>query len=408
MRILTFTSLFPNAARRDLGVFIWQRVAHIARLEGNAVRVIAPVPFLPRWFRAKRWQIYRQIPHEEEMGGISVSHPRYPFLPGILMPLHGLLMFLGSLIPARRLQREFDFVCIDAHYVYPDGFAAVLLGKALNVPVIVSARGTDINLFPSFPLIRPMICWTLQHADGLIAVSSALKDRMAQLGTSPEKIRVIPNGVDVERFFPVDRHDARYQLGLEPNNPTIVCVAALTAGKRHEMLIQALSRVVKLIPEVRAYIVGEGPLRAKLQTQIEEHGMNHQVFLAGGKPNADLRLWFSAADVSCLASSREGWPNVVMESIACGTPVVATRVGGIPEILVSPAIGILVDEDEQSLAAGIRAVLERTWDRETLVHRARLRTWETVAKEVLEYFRSQIRVGTTEVSGGRSTHQNRL
>ena len=388
MKILTFTSLFPNATRRELGVFIYQRVAHVARLEGSAVQVVAPVPFLPGWFRARRWQIYRHIPSEEQVGSINVSHPRYPLLPGLFMPLHGLLMFLGSVIPARRLQRHFDFACIDAHYVYPDGFAAVLLGKTLKLPVIVSARGTDINVFPSFRLIRPMIRWTLRHATGLIAVSNALKERMTLLGIPPDKIRVIPNGVDVKRFFPVDRQEARRQLGLSRDNPTIVCVASLTPVKRHDMLIQALSEVAKKNPKMRAYIVGEGPLHSRLQALIEAQRMNHQVFLVGGKPNAELHLWFSAADVSCLVSSREGWPNVVMESIACGTPVVATRVGGVPEILVSSELGILVDEDGRSLAAGICAALQRTWDRQELVRRAESRTWETVAAEVVEYFRN--------------------
>ncbi len=390
MKILTFTSLFPNAARPELGVFIYQRVANAARIEGNSVRVIAPIPFLPRWFRAKRWQMYRRIPREEEVGGINVSHPRYPLLPGVLMPLHGLLMFLGCLFPVRRLRRQFDFVCIDAHYVYPDGFAAVLLGKTFKVPVIISARGTDINVFPSFPLIRPMIRWTLRHASGLIAVSNSLKDRMTLLGSPPDNIRVIPNGVDLERFFPVDRQEARRRLSLELDNPTIVCVASLNPVKRHDMLIQALSEVTKRIPTLRAYIVGEGPLHASLQALIDEHGMHHNVFLVGGKPNGELYLWFSAADVSCLASSREGWPNVVVESIACGTPVVATRVGGIPEILVSPELGTLVDEDARSLADGIHAALKRTWDRQALVRSAESRTWKVVAEEVTEYFRNQI------------------
>jgi teichuronic acid biosynthesis glycosyltransferase TuaC len=390
MEILTFTSLFPNATKRELGVFIYQRVAHVARLRDNAVRVIAPVPFLPRWFRTKRWQIYRDIPREEEVGGINVSHPRYPLLPGLLMPLHGLLMFLGCLGPTRRLQRQFRFTCIDAHYVYPDGFAAVLLGKMLKVPVIVSARGTDINVFPSFRLIRPMIRWTLRHATGLIAVSDALKHRMVLLGISADKIRVIPNGVDVQRFFPVDRLDARRRLGLQADNPIIVSVGSLTPAKRHDMLIRALSEVAKQIPEIRAYIVGEGSLHSKLQALIDERRMNQQIFLVGGKPNAELHLWFSAADASCLASSREGWPNVVMESIACGTPVVATRVGGIPEILVSLELGLLVDEDAHSLAAGICAALKRPWDRQGLVRSAESRTWEAVAEEVVEYFQEQV------------------
>jgi teichuronic acid biosynthesis glycosyltransferase TuaC len=391
MRILTFTSLFPNALRRELGIFVYQRVSNVARLTGKAVRVIAPVPFFPSWLPVHRWRAYSRIPQGEQIGGIEISHPRYPLLPAICMPLHGLLMFLGSVVRARRIYRTFRFDCIDAHYVYPDGFAAVLLGKLLKVPVVVSARGTDINIFPSFPLIRPMLRWTLRRAAGRIAVSSALKDCIVQLGIAERDIRVVPNGVDTDRFRPVNRREARRKLGLPQEGLLILCVGSLTAGKRHSLLIQALTETVKHLSNVKAYLIGEGPLRSKLQTLISDLGMDDRVFLAGEKPNEELYLWFSAADVSCLVSSREGWPNVVMESMACGTPVVATRVGGIPEIVTSPELGILVDEDAQSVADGLCEALERLWDRRALVRYAESRTWQVVAQEVLDYMESCVR-----------------
>ena len=388
MKILTFTSLFPNSAQPELGVFIYQRVQNLARLPGNLVKVIAPVPFAPSWLNSKRWKQFKRVPQEETIGNLQVTHPRYPILPKICMPLHGFLMFLGALRVGRRLHRQYGFDLVDAHYVYPDGLAGLLLGKLLGIPVVVSARGTDINLFPSFVLIRPMIRWTLIRAAGLIAVSAALADRMMKLGAAAGRIRVISNGVDIERFEPLDRIEARRSLGLPIAGPIIISVGSLVPAKRHDLLIASIARIVPQIPDLKAYIIGDGELRANLEAQIRKADMEDHVFLLGKKSNTDLCPWFSAANASCLASEREGWPNVVMESLACGTPVVATRVGGIPEIIVSPDLGNMVDGNPDSMAAGIVSSLDRRWNREVMVRYVRSRTWEAVARDLQEYLNS--------------------
>src|SRR5208283_1007922 len=195
MNTLTFTTLFPSRNRPDFCIFVFQRISHLAKRSRNSVQVIAPVPFFPSWIPSKRWGIFGQIPRKERLGNLDVYHPQYPLLPRVLMPFHGLLMFLGSFLLARRLHRQFHFDCIDAHFVYPDGLAAVLLGKLLGVPVVVSVRGTDINVFPSFSMIRPMLLWTLRKAGGIVAVSGALKGALIDLGLPPEAVCVIPNGV---------------------------------------------------------------------------------------------------------------------------------------------------------------------------------------------------------------------
>ncbi len=389
MRVLTFTSLFPSAVHPLLGIFIYQRVAHFARRPGNVMQVVAPVPYFPSWLRWSRWHAFSRIPRREQIGSLTVYHPRYPLLPKIAMPLHGLLMFLGSVLLVLRLKKRGGFDCIDAHYVYPDGFAAVLLGKLLRVPVIVSARGTDINLFPSFRLIRPMIRWTLRRAAGVVAVSTALKDVMVSLGLSTDRIRVIGNGVDVQRFQPMDRREARRRLGLPEEGPVIVSVGGLLPHKGHQFLIAAVAMAAGRFPGLKLYVVGDGAFRLKLEALVREAGMPERVFLVGSRPNEELKLWYSAADVSCLASSREGWPNVLLESLACGTPVVATRVGGVPEIIVSPRVGLMVEQDSRTIAAGLESALERHWDREALAGYARTRTWEVVAAEVESYLASR-------------------
>jgi len=388
--VLIFTSLFPNRAQPVHGIFIHQRVSHLGAREGNTVQVIAPVPYLPRWLRWTRWQTAVQVPAEEKIGGLVVYHPRYFLLPKVSMILHGLLMFLGSWSLARRLKKQMDFDCIDAHYVYPDGFAAVLLGRRLGLPVVVSARGTDINLFPTFRTIRPMIRWTLRHAAGIVAVSSSLRDAMVKLGAPAEKIAVIGNGVDVRRFQPVERGSARRALGLPETGPLIVSVGTLIPTKGHQSLIEALAELAPRYPNLKAYVVGEGPYRAQLEELAHAKGVQERVFLVGPKPNEDLKLWFSAADVSCLLSSREGWPNVLLETLACGTPVVVTRVGGVPEVICSPDLGVQVDPDVTSIAAGLELALRKNWSCEALVRYAQARTWEVVGKEVESYLGSVV------------------
>lgn len=389
MKILTFTSLFPNQKRPDFGVFVFQRVSHVASRPGNLVQVVTPIPYFPSWIPSKRWGTYSQLPRQERIGNLDVYHPRYPFLPGVLTPLHGLLMFLGSLFLVRRLHRQFHFDCIDAHYIYPDGFAAVLLGKMLGLPVILSARGTDINVFPSFWTIRPMIAWSLRSAAGIIAVAAALKCAIVHLGIPSDRVCVIPNGVDLERFHPYEQSEARRTLGLLPEGKIIISVGSLAEVKNHKMLIFAFVKVSKALPQLKLYIVGEGPLRPALEDQIRELRLQEKVSLVGARPNDELALWFSAADVSCLVSFREGWPNVLMESIACGTPVVATAVGGVPEILCSPKLGVLSEQNSESLTAALQFALTKEWDRNTLILHAKTRAWSHVAEEVEQYLSSR-------------------
>lgn len=400
MKILTFTSLFPNAIRPEFGVFVYQRVAAVARRSSNEVEVIAPVPYFPTWIPAERWRNFTKIPKSETVGSLSVAHPRYPLLPGV-MPLHGWLIFLGCLLECRRLHRKHNFDCIDAHYVYPDGFAAILLGKALGIPVFLTARGTDINVFPEFRLIRPMIRWSLRRAAGVVAVSEALKKLMVELGTPPDKIKVIANGIDAGRFRAVPQAAARQELGIPLNAKVIMSVGALIPAKSHEMLIRAVAGLGAKDSKPKLYIAGEGQLRESLTNLIKELHLEEQVFLMGRQPNEKLNLWFSAADISCLASLREGMPNVVLESLACGTPVVATRVGGVPEVLVSDKLGLLVEPDTNAIAEGLEKALRTQWDRDFIARETQARTWDVVAEEVETYFVDRCKSFRSEASAGK-------
>jgi len=387
VRILTYTSLFPNKVKPVLGIFIFQRVFHFARRPGNLVQVIAPVPFFPRWIRWSRWKKEGQVPDRESIGTLDVRHPRFFLIPKISMPFHGLLLFLGSWRLASRLHREMQFDCIDAHFVYPDGFAAVLLGKLLRIPVVVSARGTDINQYPGFRLIRPMIRWTLRNASGNIAVSASLKEVMIGLGTAESSMRVIGNGIDPERFHPVDPSVARERLGLPQGVPILVSVGGLIPRKGFHFLIPAFAQVASRFPGSRLYILGEGEFRSRLEALVRESKLEDRIFLPGSSPNEELHFWFSAANLSCLVSSREGWPNVLQESLACGTPVLATKVWGAPEVVVSSELGFLVKQDVSAIAESLAQALEKDWNRGAIARHAATRTWAVVAGEMEDYLK---------------------
>ncbi len=402
MRILTFTSIFPDNSRPTFGIFIYQRIAAVARIAGNTVIVVAPVPYVPSWLPGKKAKQLRAVPQEEHWGGLQVYHPRYPFLPKIGRPLHGLLMFIGTYGLVRRLARQ-GLDCIDAHFVYPDGYAAVMIGKLLTIPVVASARGTDMHLYPTLATIRPSLRWTLREANGLVGVCKALSEAMIEQGAPADCVRTIGNGVDSSRFYPVDPNEARRKLGLPESAKIVLAVGALRLVKGHHLLIAAISDLTKRGLPARLYIAGEGERRTALTKQIEELGLKDQVTLLGSVPNDHLRDWYSAADVSCLPSSREGWANVLLESMACGTPVVATRIWGTPEVIVSDEYGLLVEPSAAAIADGLQQALTRSWNRGRLADYAGQRSWDVVAREVEEWFGECIHAHPAKAENARTS-----
>jgi glycosyltransferase involved in cell wall biosynthesis len=387
MKIVSLTSLFPNNRQPDNCVFIRERVAYLSKL--HDLRVVAPVPYFPRIKLHGRWYEHSLVTSHERIAGLEVYHPRYLITPGVGMALYGLTYFISILNFMRKLNRTDAYDIIDGHYIYPDGLAAVLVARALRKPVILSARGTDINLFTTYPLIRRWIVYALRRCDHVIAVSEALKRRIVEIGIAPGKIAVIPNGVDTAQFRPLPKDEARRTLDLPPGATVLLSVGSLRSLKGFHHLISALNKLRDSHDELdlRLYIVGDGQERENLQRQIDRLALGSFVNLMGRIPHEELQAWYNAADLFCLVSSREGWPNVIMESLACGLPVLATRVGGIPEILHSEKLGLLLDavdgpELEKQLVESIPAALGKTWDREELVGSIRERSWEGVARKV--------------------------
>ena len=390
LKVLLFSMVFPNAAQPHYGVFVRERMRGLpADVE---VRVVAPTPWFP--FVARLRPGFRpEVPREEVQDGVRVLHPRFLSFPGFLKCLDGLLMFLWTLPTVIRMRRDFRFELIDAHFVYPEGLAAALLGLALRVPLTVTLRGMLPLLVP-FRLRRPQLRFALRRAARVIAVSESLKRDAVALGVLAEKVRVIENGIDPEVFRPVDRIEARRSLGLPKYGPLLVSVGTLAPRKGFHLVMEAMVKLKRRWPTLRFAVIGgdgpEGAMGAELRQLAAKLKIETQVIFPGPRRREELAVWYSAADLFVLATAHEGCPNVVLEALACGTPVVATPVGNIPDLLDSPQTGLVVERSVEAIAAGLDRALERAWDRDRVRARVADRSWEVVGREQAEELRAAI------------------
>jgi teichuronic acid biosynthesis glycosyltransferase TuaC len=395
MRVLVLSSVFPNPRRPTLGVFVRERTRRIARR--CELRVVAPVPWFP-FNELVRGTAWSGIPRDEEQGGLRVHHPRFFCVPRYLKWLDAGL-YAASLLPFLiRLRRRFPFGLIDAHFAYPDGAAAVLLGRIFRVPVGVTLRGSIVRL-ATYALHRPQLRWTLGHADRVLAVSQSLASVAAGFGIDGGNIRVVPNGVDADLFHPADRARARAACGLPAHRTVLLAVGGVYDGKGHHLMVDALAALVRRRPDLLYVVVGGeqpgDPYRRNLERQIDASGLRQHVHFAGPRPHHELPRWYAAADLFCLATRSEGWANALLEAIATGLPVVTTNVGGNREIVRDGQDGLLVPfGDAAALVSSIDLALDRDWDRDAMVAYAARHTWDRAAAAVLEEFRHLVHGST--------------
>ena len=298
------------------------------------------------------------------------------------------LALSGSVLPLLRseIREGADFDLIDAHYFYPDGIAAVLLGRALGRPVVVTARGSDLNIIARHLIPRRWIQWAARYANGLITVSSGLKQRLVELGISAERVRVLRNGVDLARFRPCDREAARRALGL--TRPTLLAVGNLVALKRHRLMVEALA----LLPEFELIIVGEGPERAAIERAARKHDVAERLRLLGRVQQDRLPEIYTAADLLLLVSSHEGWPNVLLESMACGTPAVVSDMSGLAEIVGGAEAGRIVpDITPERLAHAIREISAAPPPRAATRRYAEQFDWQSTTDGQIALFREVLK-----------------
>jgi teichuronic acid biosynthesis glycosyltransferase TuaC len=385
IRLLTFSTLFPHEARPNHGIFVENRLRHLlAGGEATSV-VLAPVPWFPSPSpRFGDWALHARAPSAETRHGIAIRHPRYPVIPKAGMSVAPWLLY-RAMIPAvaRLLAEGHRFDAIDAHYVYPDGVAAVWLGRRFGLPVVITARGTELNLIPRYAIPRRLIQGAIRDAAALVAVSAALKQALVGLGAPDGKVTVLRNGVETSLFHPpADRAAARAALGL--TGPTLISVGGLIERKGHHRTIEAMRQ----LPGFTLIIAGEGPERERLSGQIAREGLADRVRLLGPRPHRDLPALYGAADASVLASSREGWANVLLESMACGTPVVAADIWGNPEVVRTPEAGVIYQPNTpDGIATGVRRLFAALPDRAATRAYAEPFSWDETTAGQLALFR---------------------
>ncbi|SFS12189.1 glycosyltransferase [Sphingomonas jatrophae] len=383
MRVLTLSTLFPDATRPSFGVFVERQTRALAERPGVEVRVVAPIG-LPLLYGARgRWAGFSGVPAREVWGGLEVSRPRFPTVPAIggrMMPA----LLARTLLPQlRALRRQWRFDVIDAEFFYPDGPAAVRLGRALGVPVSIKARGADIHHWGR--VAGPQIVAAGQAAGGLLAVSAALRRDMAALGLPEQRVRVHHTGVELDRFRPVaDREVAKQAWGV--TGPMLACVGHLIPRKGQTIALEALA----LLPGVTLMLAGEGPDRAALEAQAAALGIAARVRFLGSLPHARLPDLLAAADAMVLPAASEGLANAWVEAIACGTPVVTCDVGGAREIVDRPEAGRLVAREAEAFAAGVREVLAAAYVPDVVREAALPFTWEANAAALEAHLRGVI------------------
>ncbi len=379
------SSLYPSTAQPNRGIFVETRLRKLVATGRIEARVIAPVPWFP--FRGSRFGSYGAFaatPRSDVRHGIPVSYPRYLIVPKLSLQYQA-QSYLRALRTALRTQQLScaDFDLIDAQYFYPDGVAGVALARELAKPVAVTALGSDLNIIADLPGARASVQDALKTANQVITVSEALATRARELGAPASRVTVLRNGVDPELFRPAD--GAKWRALAPTAKPLLLSVANLVPLKGHDLTI----RTLKEIDGAELLIAGEGPQRRALEALAAQIGVTHRVHFLGRLAQTELAALYSAADIFVLASEREGWPNVLLEAMACGTPVVSSKVGGVPEFVDTRETGVLVGaRSVTGFAAGIRQLFASLPVRATVRAHALKFGWDDViSRQVALYYR---------------------
>jgi glycosyltransferase involved in cell wall biosynthesis len=380
--VVVLTTFFPNPRDPNRTPFL-RNLVH-ALEPSCALDVVAPVPRRPQ---VGPWRDTEPVPAQEWHEGIALSHPRYLAVPGLHW-LSGLTYFLGVRRTLRELRARRGWFVLHAHCAYPDAVGAALAARSAGVPLVVTVHGSDINVSAGQALLRPQIRWALRTAARVVAVSRALHERVAALAGLPaERLACIPcSGYSPELFRPLPagaRAALRERLGMAAGERVAVFVGHLFPVKAVDVLLRAWAlRARACAPGAtgRLVLIGEGSERERLERLAREEGIASIVSFAGPLPQRVVADWIAAADLLCLSSHSEGSPNVVVEALASGVPVVATRVGGVPDLVGDGVNGLLVPPaDPAALARAIDAALTRAWDPAAIAATVGHLTWSALA-----------------------------
>jgi len=374
MRILSITSLFPNSKEPNKGIFVLNRLKALSKYA--EVEVVAPIP----WFPFVKTNRKREIPFKENIEGLKVYHPRFFSIPKFLKSLDGFFFYL-SLKRFRKKIKKADI--IDAHYAWPDGYGAFLIAEKYNKKFSITLRGKDVNYWSKKYSIKDKIKRILKKSDIIISVSKNLKNKLKKYN-----VDAIPNGVDTNLFAPIDKNKARKQLGLDLNRKIFLTVGNDFRRKGYFKLIEAFNELN--IKNRLLLIAGYDRMDFRhLKDKISKLKNRSKIKLLKEIPNKRLPFYYSSSDVYCLISYSEGWPNSVMEALACGNPCVVTgQAGG---EFITKDLGIVTDH--KHLTENLEKALKKKWDKKKILKFAKDNSWDKTAKKVYSLFDKSINQG---------------
>ncbi|MBW1676051.1 MAG: glycosyltransferase family 4 protein [Deltaproteobacteria bacterium] len=388
MNVLVLSEMFPDSVRYQRGNFVVEQIRELSKL--CSVTVIAPVhlPLPVKRFQEQR-ELVAQIPVQSALGQAMVYRPRFLDAPRFLNYLNDHLMLLATIVCIWKHHIKVDL--IHSHFAYPSGYVGGKLGQLLRKPVLLTVHGSDIHQrtradYP-YPMMRKRTLIALAEVSTIIAVSNALKARIVELGFLPDKVIVISSGFVKERFEVLDRKAARQKLGFWDHGRVILFVGNLVEIKGLNVLLEATARLRNELKDIQLIFVGDGPLERELKDRAIQLGLDGTIFWAGRMPNEQVSQFMGACDALVLPSLNEGFGIVCLEALACGRPVVASKVGAIPEIIDDPECGILVEAgNPQALASALHEALQRNWNTDTLSAHAQGYSWKDIALQIYKQY----------------------
>lgn len=383
LRIAVVTRYFPSSAEPWQGRSLYQTLRLLAHKAD--VRVFYPNASYPSLLKP-RSRNYDRLDPSYRPADVNVSYTNYPALPLVSRPFNGWLASRALLTAVRDYAPDLVFSC----FLYPDGYAALRIGKSLRVPVVSMSIGSDINRIGD-PFSRRYTRKVLRDSDFVVTVSGDLRRKAVALGARPGTTRAIVNGCDLSVFHPMDRLAARRKLGIDTNGQTVVYIGRMDVKKGLRELVEAAASLHSKRPNLHVYTVGEGPDRPIIESAVRASGAAGYFHTLPACAFDEVALWMAAANLVTLPSYMEGCPNVVLEALASGRPVVATQVGGIPEMLDEDCGRLVPPRDSTALAHALASVLDAHW-RPEAISASRSRSWDAVAAELLDLFESLVPV----------------
>jgi teichuronic acid biosynthesis glycosyltransferase TuaC len=390
MHTVFVSNLFPSPSSPLRGLFSKYIVASLRR--HCDVTVCCPLPWTPpikAFYNLFPEYDFANVPYHISGGAdFNAYYPKYFLIPKLSDALHASFMIPGLYHCLHRIHKSHPIDLLNAHWIYPDGTAAYAVSKLLKIPCVLTALGCDINEMPRHQALRRQIEWALSSSRFITSVSEQLKNNIVDITGKDDNVAVIPNGVDLKQFTLASKEDCRARLNLPKNASIVVYVARLSEEKGPHILAQAIKHIASrgLLRDILFLFIGDGPLKAAVENSLMDEIASGFVRFVGVKTHAELPLWISASDLLCLPSLREGHPNVAMEALACGRPVVASRVGDLPSILNDVTGVLFTPGDPVALSDGLVSSLQKKWRPACIREAVAAHSWDSCASAYFKVY----------------------